>query len=483
MPSLKQLLITLISASLWASIALMATSSAAQNRLPDIGTVGGGTMSIERERVIGDFYMRQIRASAPVINDPVLDEYLTDLGNRMVQRAKNVRFPFEFFWVNNSEINAFAFLGGKVGIHTGLISEAQTESELASVIAHEISHVTQRHIVRNIERQQQNSPSTVAAIIAGVLMGMANPELGMATMTTAIAGGTQAQINYTRLFEQEADRVGIGILADAGFDPQGAPAFFGRLSSKYRYTSKPPEMLLTHPLSEARVADTRQRADSLPRPKNLDETNFWLAKMRINARYSQTMSETAMRSLLGHSDAAQRQAARYGLAILQLDDGRYAEASETLRPLLTAQPQNPFFLDVQTDILLGQKRFEEAYEMLEYAYIRRPNEQVITLNLANTAVKAGNYETGIAVLRDYLLRKPDNLIALEILYEAYRESGRLASMYETRAEIYGLHGGFKLAIEELHIAHTKTEDDLMKKRLQARIDQFRALQTQVESLN
>ena len=113
----------------------------AQERIPEIGTAGAAIMTIERERIYGDMYMRQIRALAPMVGDPVLDEYLRDIGSRMVREADGVRFPYTFFWINQKDINAFAFFGGYIGVHTGLIAEAQTESELAAVLAHEIAHV------------------------------------------------------------------------------------------------------------------------------------------------------------------------------------------------------------------------------------------------------------------------------------------------------------------------------------------------------
>lgn len=450
--------------------------------LPQLGTTGRATMSIQRELTYGDIYMRQMRGAAPIIGDPVLDEYLTDLGNRLVRRSQNVRFGFEFFWVNAEEINAFAFLGGKVGVHTGLISEAATESELASVLAHEIAHVTQRHIVRNIEAQAANSPSTLAAILAGVILAMASPDLGIAAISAAQAGAMQNQINYTRLFEMEADRIGIGILAEAGFDPQGAPAFFGRLADKYRYASKPPQMLLTHPLSESRVADTRQRADMLPRPINLNQRDFLFAKARIQARYLQNQSAQDFAAKFNDRNEDIAAAARYGAAILALDSKQPEVAAELLQPLSQRYPRDPFIFDVQTDILIALNRADAAVDMLRNIYIQRPNEPVVTLNLANAALKAGDNQLAIQLLRDFLLRNDKHVLALELLADAYQNDGQIAAMYETRGEIYAMHGGFKLAIDQFNTAHTNTDNQLTQKRLQARIDQVRSLQAMAETL-
>ena len=126
-----------------------------KNKLPEIGAAGFSVLSIDKERIIGKAMMRQLRASQPLINDPVLNEYINHLGNLLVKNAQDVNYSFEFFLIRNKELNAFAFFGGHVGIHSGLITMADTESELASVIAHEISHVTQRHLARRLESQSK----------------------------------------------------------------------------------------------------------------------------------------------------------------------------------------------------------------------------------------------------------------------------------------------------------------------------------------
>ena len=141
---------------------------------------------------------------------------------------------------------------------------AKTESELASVLAHEISHVTQRHIARKMQAQKRSSPLAIASLIGGVLIAMANPEAGIAAMQAGSAASAQLQIDYTRTNEQEADRIGISMLARAGFDVTAAASFFSTMAEEYRMVSKPPARLLTHPLTETRIADARARAADYP---------------------------------------------------------------------------------------------------------------------------------------------------------------------------------------------------------------------------
>jgi predicted Zn-dependent protease len=458
------------------------TSVAQQNRLPDIGTAGASVMSVERERTFGDLYMRQIRAQAPIVGDPVLNEYLKDMGTRLVREADNVRFPFTFFWINQNDINAFAFFGGYIGFYTGLIAETQTESELASVMAHEVAHVSQRHIVRNMERMQNATPNTIVAMLGAVLLGMISPDLGMAALSTTMAGTQQMQINYTRQFEQEADRIGLAMLVRAGYDPMGAPAFFGRLAEKHRYATKIPQMLLTHPVSEARIADTRVRAEALPRPLNRDESRYLLAKARVQARHLQSAHEETLRRALSNRISPADNANRYALAIVLLDQQRAQEAEQILAPLLAHDPMNGFYIDVQTDILLALGRHPEALQMLERAYQREPREQVITLNFANAAIQSKQPDLAVALLRDYILRDDGNVLALDLLVQAYQQQGNSAAMHETRAELFALHGAFDQAINNLHLAHKGNQSELDRRRLQARIEQLMVQKRQLQEL-
>ncbi|WP_416351209.1 M48 family metalloprotease, partial [Alteromonas sp. 14N.309.X.WAT.G.H12] len=252
-----------------------------KNALPEIGVVASDTLSLDKEMLIGDAVMRQMRGQAPLIKDPVLDEYLQDLGNRLVVQADNAKFPFEFFWVNNNAINAFAFFGGHIGVHSGLIHSAKTESELAAVLAHENSHVTQRHLARSMQAQQRAAPIALASMLGGILLAMADPQAGIATISAGQATSSQMQINYTRSNEQEADRIGISMLARAGFDPKGAASFFSTLAAQYRMVSKPPEILQSHPLTENRIAEARARIKDFPDVNLPPSLSFQLAKARI----------------------------------------------------------------------------------------------------------------------------------------------------------------------------------------------------------
>lgn len=489
-PAIKQRLTKPFLYLAFASIGLLPiTSSFAQqqynqsgNDIPSIGVAGGVTMSLDRERILGDFYMREIRNLAPMVDDPVLREYINDVGNGLVRHAKNVNYPFQFFIIRDDSINAFAFLGGHIGVHTGLFLEAEDESELSAVLSHEIAHVTQRHIARNMERMAQSSSYSMAQVIGSMVLTMINPAVGMASLSASIAGMQQRQINYTRQFELEADRVGMDTLYYAGYDAEGAPRFFGRLAAKYRYTTKMPQMLVTHPLPESRIADTRARAMQFPQRNLPPSLDFELAKMRVRARFSSRSAADLLLDLQTKETKAahknDRDAIRYGIALALFRLERYQEALAYIQPLRDSDNFNLFYLDTLTDIMIELDRSEDAVALLTQEFARRPNNQVITLNLAYAANAAKQYDLSRRVLTNFLIHHKSDMLAWRMLYEANQQSERSVDMHEALAEIYALRGNFRMAIEELHSAISKTSEErpLTRHRLQGRIDQFRQLE-------
>ena len=457
-----------------------------KNALPEIGVVASDAISLDKEMIVGDAVMRQMRGQSPVIADPVLDEYLQDLGNRLVIHAENAKFPFEFFWVDNDAINAFAFFGGHIGVHTGLMRRAKTESELASVLAHEISHVTQRHIARKMQAQKRSSPLAIASLIGGVLIAMANPEAGIAAMQAGSAASAQLQIDYTRTNEQEADRIGISMLARAGFDVTAAASFFSTMAEEYRMVSKPPARLLTHPLTETRIADARARAADYPARYLRPSVQFELAKARIMARYSfePDYAVDYFNAALEKNAYKLKVAAQYGLALAYMRAEENEKAKEiVINQLLSQDPSNLFYLDAATDIYIALGEPLKAVELLQPHVSLNPRNQVLALNQANALISASQYEQAIDLLRDFLLVNKDYQIAYQLMTEAYQKAKQFSQMHQSKAEVYALYGAYTRAVDELQYAYNFAgEDHLEKQRIRARIKQFRDQEERLERL-
>ncbi|MDG0797047.1 tetratricopeptide repeat protein [Pectobacterium punjabense] len=457
---------------------LLPVQADTQDRLPDIGTTAGGTLSINQELAMGDFYVRQLRAGAPLINDPLLSNYINQLGNRLVKQADSVRTPFHFYLIRNDDINAFAFFGGNVVLHSALFRYADSESELASVLAHEISHVTQRHLARSMESQQRSAPLTWVGALGSILLAMANPQLGMAALSGTLAGAQQGMITFTQSNEQEADRIGIQVLQRAGFDPQAMPNFLQKLADQSRYASRPPEMLLTHPLPESRLSDARNRANQMRSTPVQSSQDFLFAKIRTFGMYGSPDRPLNDDLLVQWEKGNVREqlAAKYGRAIQLYQAKKYDDARNVLQPLLSSAPENPWFLDMMTDIDLGQNRATQAIARLQNVSGMQANP-VLQLNLANAYVEGKQPAAAGKILYRYTYAHPDDPNGWELLAQAAAAQGQRAEELAARAESLALNGQLDQSIRLLSNASSLVKlGSLEQARYDARIDQFRQLQ-------
>ena len=446
--------------------------------LPDMGTSAGSTLSIAQELQMGDYYVRQLRGSAPLINDPLLVQYINSLGMRLVAHANSVRTPFHFYLINNDEINAFAFFGGNVVLHSALFRYADNESQLASVMAHEISHVTQRHLARAMEDQKNNAPLTWAGTLGSILLAMASPQAGMAALTGTLAGSRQGIITFTQQNEQEADRIGIQVLQRSGFDPQAMPGFLEKLLDQARYSSRPPEILLTHPLPESRLSDARNRANQMPVVVVQSSADFYMAKVRTLGMYNSGRNQLTsdMLDSWTKGNIREQHAAQYGRALQAMGAGRFAEASQTLQPLLKAEPNNAWYLDLATDIDLGQHKNADAIARLKNAREIRTNP-VLQLNLANAYAQSGQNGEAVTILNRYTFTYKDDPNGWDLLAQAEAANGHRDRELAARAEGQALLGRLDQAITLLSSASTQVKlGSQEQSRYDARIDQLRTLQ-------
>lgn len=484
---IKLAFITVFSALITLSVLSSAPLKAQTSfKLPDLGTSALQALPLEKEQAIGEVMMMQIRGSSPVVSDPVLDEYLTTLGRKLVANASDVRFPFTFFWINNPEINAFAFYGGHVGVHTGLMAQSDSESQFASVLGHEIAHVTQRHLARRIQQQQDNSALTIAGLIAGVLATVISPDAGIAIISANQTQAAFSQLTHSRSAEQEADRIGMQTLNNAGFDPYASSEFLTKLAAQIRYKYKPPAFLLTHPLPESRVSDVRLRAQQFEKRQYPQSLEFNLAKSRVIARYHHKPAdaENLFRKLIKENTFYNSTALKYGLGISLLDQKKYAEAATVLNELLAADPKNLFYIDTYTDLLIGQNKASDAVTFLAALHDNRPNNQVITLNYANAALEAKQYDLAERLLKSFLLEKPEHNLAKQLITDVYKKQNNLASYHEANAGVLAQYGAYLKAADEVQKALNFVEPkELVKQqRLKALLTQYRQMQKELARL-
>lgn len=476
----KSIIVTLFFLFSFLSIAAKASNS-----LPDIGTVGAGALTIEKEMEYGWAFRLMASQALPIVHDPVLNNYIEDLGQNIVSHADSVKLPFYFFLVEDKEINAAAFLGGNVKIHTGLFLYADNESELAGVVAHEVAHITQRHLARMLEQQSFSNPATLAAMAGSILLALVSPAAGMAALSTSMALTMQSQINYTRLHEFEADRIGIQTLYNAGYDPYGMADFFGKLAEKYKYASMPPQMLSTHPLPETRLSEARLRAGQLPTKKIRNNLDYQLSKARITVRYNNITATSAVeyyKSLLKHKRYKIKEAAEYGLALAYFQNKDYQQAHELAEQLIAQQPNNLFYLDFITDTSIALNQTDKAIERLVPFQKQSPNNSTLTLNLVVALQKNKNYQQAEKLLERFIRTHPEHMLAHLLAIDLYKLMKDRAKEHALKANYLALQGKFREASQEMGSALVYAQSNLDQARYSASIDLYKKQNLRLKSL-
>ncbi|RKS87178.1 putative Zn-dependent protease [Orbus hercynius] len=448
--------------------------------LPDIGTTAAATLSIGQEIEMGDYYTRMLRGSAPIINDPMLNEYINSLGSKLVAHADSVQTPFHFYIMQSDVLNAFAYFGGNVVVHSRLIIDTDDENQLASVMAHEIGHVTQRHLARAMEARNKNSPYIWGATLGSLLLALANPEAGIAAISGTIAGSAQSQISFTQSNEQEADRVGLRTLAKSGFEPAASASFLQKLSDETRFMSKPPEMLLTHPLPDSRLSDVRSRANQYPKKHVASSLDYYLAKARLVALIGN--NKNAVQLLLKDyqkiDNPQTKIAITYTAALIDYRGQNYSGAKAKLQPLLEQDPTNVWFVDLMTDLDLSLNNKNLAISRLQAAIKANPNNTALQLNLANSYIENQEYQKATGLLHRYTHEHSDDINGWDLLVQAYENQRQRAQEMAARAEIIALQGQYPQAINLLQNAKNQAQgNSLLLARFDARITDFQQLQT------
>ncbi len=434
-----------------------------------LGTAGVQALSIEKERDLGAYFITAARSQLPIIYDPVLQKYLDGLVGRLATKAQGVHYPFESFITNDSTVNAAAFFGGKIMVHSGLFLVSESESELASVLAHEMTHVTQRHLARMMEQMQAASNLGIAGIIGGIILSIINPAAGMASVATAIGGLQQARINYTREHEYEADRLGIDLLYRANFNPYGMSDMMRVLQSLSDKINPAFEMFMTHPLTQKRVAEAENRARQFSPRAYYESIDFSFAKSRVEVRYSST-SPTYNLQIANTSLArnARNYGALYKKALALFELKRYQEALDAIELIEKTYPKNLFVIDTKSDILLGLKQHNNAIAYLNKHIESIGENPVIMINLAATYVENKDYNHAERILKR-INREEYSIVANELLMKIYRLENDVCSLYQLNTSVYEYKGQWDLALNNAREAIRKCSEKNAVLKMQAQM--------------
>jgi predicted Zn-dependent protease len=429
--------------------------------LPDIGDSSGSAVSPEFERRLGKAFMRSVRQFAAIVNDPEIESYIESIGYQLAANSDNNTLSFTFFVVDDPHINAFAAPGGVIGVNSGTILNSRNESELAGVLAHEIAHVTQRHMARQFERAGQLSLPGIAGLLGAILIAMANPEAGAAALTIVTGAATQASINFTRANEEEADSVGIQLLARSGFDPQGMPGFFERLHQKSEYYSgNAPEFLRTHPLTTSRIAESKARASRYKPVSYTNTASYELVRAKIEVfSYKNVKDAIAIfNDRLANTPVDDKDPVRYGYVLALTRAGAYRLAREQLSVLLNNDSDNIAYMLAAANIESEQRNYDAALGIYRKAQQLYPDYRPMVLAYAKTLLDARQPEQARDFLHDYRRQQEPGPAFYELLSQAEAQNGSEANSGIAKAEYFYLTGDTKLAIDQL--IHTKRQSQL-----------------------
>ncbi|GBO89313.1 M48 family metalloprotease [Marinobacter salsuginis] len=432
---------------------------AQESRLPSIGGSGGGLIAGQQESDIGRQVMVSIRRSAPRISDPLVYDYLSAITYRLVPSAPLQNRDLTLALIDSPAINAFAVPGGIVGVNGGLFLNAATEQQFASVLAHELAHLSQRHFARRMEQQETSAPLTLAGMIAGiVLSAVTQSDIGFAAIAGTQALAAQNMLAYSRAHEQEADRVGLDILASAGMDPHGMPEMFEIMMRQNRMQgNRLPEYLSTHPLTQSRVADTRSRAEQYPDEKIRDGQEYHLMRSRLQVHYapSADVAVETFEAYLDRTDVQRNDAIRYGLSVAYLENRQYDKAVDILEDLLSRNPGRITFQVTLAEVRLAQNRMDDARALLKDALARNPGNYPITHTLARTEIADGNGAAAAEYLKQLTRQFPGQEHLWLKLAEAEGMARNIVGVHRARAEYDVLMGDLESAQRQLRQAQEK----------------------------
>jgi predicted Zn-dependent protease len=477
------LAIAAFAAATSASVSWAADPAAPQQEqdLPDLGSPATAAVSLEEEFQVGQAWARQMRAQGLVLEDPEVTDYIQQLGHSLSSHAEEGQHQFNYAVVRDPNINAFAMPGGFIMINSGLFLVTTNENELAGVLAHETAHVTQRHLVRGMIDQTHTgllaTAAMLAAIVLGATAGRGDPSVMEGAILGAQSAAIQHQINYTRTQEFEADRIGIGTMAAAGYDPLGMATMFSELERNRPSPDrvKAIEFLIDHPLSAERVAEARNRAEQIGRIRHEDTLSYLLMRERL-------------RSLVGNPEVAREYYAnlaknsggldleqRYGKAVADIAARKPALAIPDLQALLLEYPRVTQFYGALGQAYLANGQLKESQAVLEKGLALFPRNAPVTIRLAETLMRAGDNKRAQLILDDLFNQVEPTPNQAKLIAKAANDAGNVADSYYYMADFYLMNGDLLQASNQLALALGVPDlNPIQRARISAMLEEVRA---------
>jgi predicted Zn-dependent protease len=478
LPRIHQLLLLLVTILLSASAPITADDAI---KLPELGSPSDQYLTPADEIRLGKEFMLSVRKSSSVLDDPLISDYVQSLGRKLLKQSDAVGQEFNFFIIESPEINAFAGPGGHIGVNSGLILATQSESELASVIAHEIAHVTQKHLLRAFDAANKISGKTAALLLASILIGAAgSADAGIAMATGVQASAIQEQINFTRSNEEEADTVGIRILAESNYDPRAMPIFFERLTHASRlYESGIPEILRTHPVTTNRIADALGRAEKYPYKQYPGDLSYYLTRERLRVRSFKKPAKAVKHFATGLNDGRylNQEAHQYGYALALSINNQHTKAQEVIEKLLKKSPEQAEYVLASADVAKKLKQSDKALKILDTYYSLMPENYPVSIAYIEELTESKQLSNARQVALQTTTFHENDPRLYRLLSKIEQLDGRQAESHRMLAEAYVANGEYMPAVQQLEIALKKVSqsDFYQTSKIESRLRKLRGL--------
>ncbi len=461
------------------------TGSAVDQNLPELGSPANAAVSLDDEYQAGLGWFRQIEQTGAVLEDPEISDYIQEIGHTLSSRAdidtEAGQHQFYYFVMREPVINAFAIPGGFIAINSGLILATHNESQLAGVMAHETAHVTQRHFVRGLIDQSHAGLVATAAMLAAILLGAtaghSSPGAMEGGILAAQSAGIQHQINYTRANEFEADRVGIGTMSTAGYDPLGMAAFFQELERNSPEPSRVSAVgfLIDHPLSAERVAEARNRAEQIGRVHHEDSLGYKLMRERLRSLVGDPRAVRDYYASLVKNGAGLTIEERYGRDIADLTMKNPAAAIPDLQSLVREYPKVNQFYGALGQAYMQNGQLKESQAVLDKAITLFPRNVPVTIRLSETLMRSGDNKRAQLLLDDLFNVVDPTPDQTKLIAKAASAAGDLADSYYYMSFYWVMSGDLKMSATQLQLALALPGlDAVQRARFSARLDEIKA---------
>ena len=389
------------------------TQNMGQTEVPDIGS-GIGLLDQQKEKLIGEKVYREVHRQMPTIQDAWLEDQFLQVFSGILSQTQ-LGQPIGLVIIKDPQINAFAVPGGLFALNTGLITSAKNLDEIAGVMAHEIAHVAQRHYSRSQEAFKGQGLLALAGIIVGAaIASQADSDVGSAVMLGTQAALMDKQLSYSRNQEREADRIGMQFMYAAGYNPQSMADYFETMHRATSRVSFLPDFWLTHPLTTERMSEARLRANQLPQVRSkIYDLDFDILKW-----YTQVVSNQATEIQLQALANQKNIAGLLALSKFYLMQGDYTQAQSNLDLVKIKLKSHILVPLIQTDIYLGQNKFDQAYDSISSLQKTMPENRALSYKLAEVLIRQGKIDQAQTLVQRFIRKNQRDIQGWQLLQQA-----------------------------------------------------------------